>query len=64
MTEKEFAKIYANQATLKKEPGDEKVPAGLNESKEKTNDPAVGKVAVTHPVDGGKRRAVELLDVM
>lgn len=55
MTEKEFAKIYANQATLKKEPGDEKVPSGLNESKEKTNDPAVGKVAVTHPVDGGKK---------
>lgn len=55
MTEQEFVKIYAQQATLKKKPGDDKVPAGLNESKETTTDPKVGKVPVTHPVDGKKK---------
>lgn len=55
MTEKKFAELYAEHAMAKRKPKDEKVPAGLNEAKETTDDPKVGKVSVTHPVDGGKK---------
>ena len=55
MTEKKFAELYAEHAMAKKKPEEEKIPAGLNEAKETTTDPNVGKVPVTHPVDGGKK---------
>lgn len=52
MTEKEFVHICAGEAP--KKPKEEKIPAGLNESKDKT-DGKVGNVPVTHPVDGSKK---------
>lgn len=53
MTEEQFVKLYYQEPPEK--PEDEKIPAGLNEAKEKTSDPKVGNVPVTHPVDGGKK---------
>lgn len=52
MTEKEFVHLCAGKAP--KKPKEEKIPAGLNESKDK-NGSKVGNVPVTHPVDGGKK---------
>ena len=52
MTEKEFVHLCAGDAP--KKPKEEKIPAGLNESKDK-NGGKVGNVPVTHPVDGGKK---------
>ena len=53
MTEEQFVNLYYQEPP--ETPEDSKIPAGLNEAKEKTNDPKVGKVPVTHPVDGGKK---------
>lgn len=52
MTEKEFVHLCAGEAP--KKPKEDKIPAGLNESKDKTGG-KVGNVPVTHPVDGGKK---------
>ena len=53
MTEEEFVNLCKGKKVDK--PTDKKIPAGLNETKEKVNDPKVGSVEVTHPVDGGKK---------
>lgn len=54
MSEQEFVDLYYQEPPEK--PKDEKIPAGLNEAKvDTTNDAKVGKVKVTHPVDGGKK---------
>lgn len=53
MTEEEFVNLYYQEPP--ELPEDSKIPAGLNEAKEKTDDPKVGNVPVTHPVDGGKK---------
>ena len=53
MTEEKFVNLYYQEPP--ETPGDSKIPAGLNEAKEKADDPKVGNVPVTHPVDGGKK---------
>ena len=53
MTEERFAELYYQEPP--ETPEDSKIPSGLNESKETVSDPKVGKVPVTHPVDGGKK---------
>lgn len=53
MNTERFVELYYQEPPEK--PEDSKIPAGLNEAKEKTSDPKVGNVPVTHPVDGGKK---------
>lgn len=53
MSEEQFVNLYYQEPP--ETPDDSKIPAGLNEAKEKTSDPKVGNVPVTHPVDGGKK---------
>lgn len=53
MTEEEFVKLYYQEPP--ETPKDEKIPAGLNEAKEKSSNAKVGNVPVTHVVDGGKK---------